>query len=324
MEKLKSVFKIISLLIIMLIGIGIFTNYNSVVSAQNNKTVKFGYVEWPGVTVKTHVAKTITEYLGYETEMTSGMKPTILKGLDIKDLDIFLGLWLPQMDNDFKPYKEKGSIEIVRVNLEDVVWRTGVPEYVWEAGIKSHEDLAEHADKFDHKWYGLEPGSSGNTIMQEAIKNNIYDLGDWKVVTSSEASMMAAVEKHINKNEWIAWSAWKPHWMNIKYDIKYLDDPEHIWAEEGTDKRVLTVTRDNFKKDMPNYYNFLKQFKITSPIQSEWILEYGKNNKPAEEVAKEWIANNLDIVNQWVFGVKSVDGRMARKVIAEKVEKNNN
>lgn len=317
MKKLKFL-----TVLMVLILVGTFIVFNSGVSyAQDNqKTVRFGYVQWPGVTVKTHVVKTITEYLGYETEMTSGMKPTILRGLDMKDLDVFLGLWLPQMNNDFEPYQEKGSIKIIRVNLEEVVWTTGVPEYVWEAGVKSHEDLAEYAEKFDFKWYGLEPGSSGNAIMSEAIENNIYNLDNWEVVNSSAAAMMASVDKHISNKEWIAWSAWKPHWMNIEYDVRYLKDPEHIWSEEGTNKRVLTITRAGFEEDMPNYTKFLQQFKVTSPIQSKWILEYGKKDRPADEVAEEWIANNLGIVNQWVLGVKSVDGRMARKVIAEKVE----
>lgn len=323
MKKLSYFSKItILLLVFLLVVTGLSFHLNSVKAQDSSTTVRFGYVEWPGVTVKTHVAKTITEYLGYNTEMSSGMKPTVLKGLGTKDLDVFLGLWLPQMSNDFEPYQEKGTIEKVRVNLEDVVWRTGVPEYVWEAGIRSHEDLAEHADKFEHKWYGLEAGSSGNDIMQEAIENDIYDLGDWEVITSSEAGMMSAVERHVRREEWIAFSAWRPHWMNIEYDIKYLEDPEYIWAEEGTNKRVLTVTREDFEEDMPNYYKFLSQFKVPGPIQDKWILEYGKNERPADEVAEEWIADNLDIVNQWVFGVQSVDGRMARKVIAEKVEKN--
>lgn len=322
MKKLNA-FKITTYLMVFLLLGGLFVFTSDITHAQDNQdTIRFGYVEWPGVTVKTHVVKTITEYLGYDTEMVSGMKPTILRGLDIEDIDVFLGLWLPQMENDFAQYREKESIDIVRVNLEEVVWRTAVPEYVWEAGVKSHEDLAEHSDKFDSKWYGLEPGSSGNTIMQEAIENNVYNLEDWEVVTSSAAGMMTAVDSHINNEEWIAWSAWKPHWMNIEYDIKYLEDPEHLWTEEGTNKRVLTVTRAGFDKDMPNYTKFLKQFKVTSPIQSKWILEYGKKDRPADEVAKEWIANNLDIVNQWVFGVQSTDGRMARTVIAEKVAEN--
>ncbi|PUU86913.1 MAG: glycine betaine/proline transport system substrate-binding protein, partial [Halanaerobium sp.] len=48
-----------------------------------------------------------------------------------------------------------------------------------------------------------------------------------------------------------------------------------------------------------------------------WIDEYQNKERDPEAIAEEWIANNLDIVNQWVFGVESTDGRMGRKVIAE-------
>jgi len=38
-----------------------------------------------------------------------------------------------------------------------------------------------------------------------------------------------------------------------------------------------------------------------------------------EEVAEQWIADNPEVVYQWVYGMESKDGRMARKVIAEKI-----
>lgn len=289
------------------------------VKAAEKPTISFGYVAWPGVTVKTHVMKNIAEYLGYEVEITMGMKALVFKGMEAGDVDVFLELWLPQMKNDFKPYQEEGTIKIVRANVEELVWKTAVPEYVWEAGVKSHADLNEYAEEFDYKWYGLEAGSSGNAIIQDAIENNTYNLGEWEVVTSGEAAMLSSVKRHVNNKEWIAFSAWKPHWMNSMFDLKYLEDPEHIWGDPDEEKAVYTTVRSGFEEERPNFYKMLEQFKINAPIQSQWILEYGQKDRPADEVAKEWIANNQEIVNQWLFGVKSVDGRMARKVIDEKL-----
>ena len=311
--------KLVSILLVLFVGVSM-VGFGVVQAARfeeaTDKTVNFGYVQWPGVTVKTHVAKKIAEYLGYETKMTSGSQAIMFKGMDTGDLDVFLGNWMPTMKIHFDKYKKKGAVENVRVNLWDVVYKTAVPKYVWEAGIKSFEDLNEHADKFDKTVYGLEPGNEGNLIIKKAIKNNTYNLKDWNLKSSSTAGMLSAVKRATQKKEWIAFNGWKPHYMNVMFDLKYLKDPEGIWA---SGERVLSVARTGYKKENPNFYHFLKQFKVTAPIQNHWIDSYKRKGKSPETVAEEWIADNLGIVNQWVYGCRTVDGKMARKAIKQKV-----
>jgi glycine betaine/proline transport system substrate-binding protein len=304
--------KLISTLLIVLLGFGIFAAVPQV--AAQDDTINFGYVQWPGVTVKTHVAAKIAEYLGYETEMTAASQAIIFKSLETEDLDVFLGNWLPTMQMHFNEYQEKGVVHNVRVNLEDVVYQTAVPEYVYEAGVQSLADLNEHAEKFDSKIYGIEPGNDGNIIIQDAIDNNTYNLGDWTLQASSTAGMLSSVQRAVNNKEWIAFNGWKPHYMNVMFDLKYLEDPEGIWGENDS---VYTVARNGYQDENPNFYKFLEQFTVTAPIQNQWVDEYQNKDRDPEAVAEEWIANNLDVVNQWVFGVKSTDGRMGRKVIAE-------
>ena len=308
--------KLISTMLIVLLGFGIFAAVPQVKAADD--TINFGYVQWPGVTAKTHVAAKVAEYLGYETKMTAASQAIIFKSLETEDLDVFLGNWLPTMKMHFNEYEEKGAVHNVRVNLEDVVYQTAVPEYVYEAGVKSLADLNEYADKFDSKIYGIEPGNDGNIIIQDAIDNNTYNLGDWTLQASSTAGMLSSVQRAVNNEEWIAFNGWKPHYMNVLFDLKYLEDPEGIWGENDS---VYTVARNGYQDENPNFYKFLEQFKVPAPIQNDWINEYQNNDRDPEEVAEEWIANNLDIVNQWVFGVKTTDGRMARKAIAEIVNK---
>src|SRR6056297_1477611 len=306
--------KLVSTLLIVLLGFGLFAAVPQV--AAQDDTIDFGYVQWPGVTIKTHVAAKIADYLGYETKMTSGSQAIVFKGMDTGDLDVFLGNWLPTMKMHFDKYEEKGSVHNVRVNLFDVVYRTAVPEYVYEAGVKSLADLNEHADKFNSKIYGIEPGNEGNIIIQDAIKNNNYNLKDWKLQSSSTAGMLTSVKRAVNNEEWIAFNGWKPHYMNVMFDLRYLEDPEGIWGEG---ERVYTVARNGYQDENPNFYKFLEQFKVTSPIQNQWIDSYKRQGKDPEVVAEEWIANNLKVVNQWVYGVETADGRMARKAIKEQI-----
>jgi len=318
-RKKKIVVGSLLLLILLVFALGVETLYAQAPKDITNK-VRFGYVEWPGVTVKTAVAKKILEYLGYEVESNPYMVPVLYKGLSTKDLDIFLGAWLPTMKLYLEPYFKEGSIVPVTTNLNETIYTLAVPKYVWDAGIHSEEDLHKYADKFGRRIIGIEPGNEGNQIMINAIKDNTYNLAKWELVECSTVAMLAGVKKAIKNKDWIVFLGWSPHWMNMVFDIKYLEDPLEIWGPPGTEI-VKTITRTGFKEDMPNVYKFLEQFKVTPEIQNEWIYEYGFNKKHQDEIAKKWIENNLRVVDLWVYGVKSITGERARDAIRDAIKK---
>jgi glycine betaine/proline transport system substrate-binding protein len=281
--------------------------------AVAKEKIRFGYVNWPGVTVKTHVANEILQYLGYETDMKMLSVPVVFKGLVTKDLDLFMGAWLPTMMSIVEKYFNNGTIVSVAVNLDETIYTLAVPKYAWDAGVKSHADLNKFADRFDSKIIGIEPGNDGNKLVLDMIKNNTYHLRKWELVEGSAEAMMIAVGSAFKQKQWVVWLGWSPHWMNMAYGIKYLKDPEHVWGSEP--EIVRTVARAGLDKDNPNVYRLFSQFHVTPEIQNNWINQYSREKRKPEQVAKEWIRNNLGIVDQWVYGVTSVDGERARDAI---------
>jgi glycine betaine/proline transport system substrate-binding protein len=277
--------------------------------------IRFGYVNWPGVTAKTHVAATILNSLGYETEMKMLSIPVVLRGLANKDLDLFLGAWLPTMKSMTEKYFNDGSIVTVTVNLDETIYTLAVPKAAWEAGVKSHADLHNFGDRFGKKIIGIEPGNDGNQIVLNMIRDNTYNLKDWKLIEGSAEAMMIAVGAAIKKKEWVVWLGWSPHWMNLVYDVKYLKDPLKLWGAEP--EIVKTIGRSGLDKDQPNVFKLFQQFRVTPDIQNDWITKYSKEKQKPEDVAKNWIKGNMGVVDQWVYGVTSVDGRRARDAIRE-------
>ena len=275
--------------------------------------IRFGYVDWPGVTVKTTVASKILEFLGYDTDMKSLAVPVVFKGISSGDLDVFLGGWLPTMKSIAEKYFKDGSIVPVTINLDETIYTLAVPKYAWDAGCKSHADLAKFADKFDKKIVGIEPGNDGNQIVLDMINNNTYGLKGWKLIEASTEAMMIAVGAAFKREEWVCWLGWSPHWMNLAYDVKYLEDPEHLW---GSDPEVVkTLARSGFEKENPNPYLFFRQLRVTPEIQGYWIDQYSRQKKNAEAVALDWIKGNLGIVDQWVYGVTAADGSRGRDAL---------
>jgi glycine betaine/proline transport system substrate-binding protein len=277
--------------------------------------VRFGSVNWPGVTVKTEVVSQVLQALGYETEINQLQVPAIFKALSMDQLDVFMGCWLPTMDNYVKPYLEKNQIKLLATNLSKTEYRNAVPAYVWEAGVKSLADLdkPEFREKFDRNGdgtpeiYGIEPGNDGNKLIIDAIEADTYGLGDWDMIPSSTAGMLSQVKKAAKDKEWIVFLGWEPHWMNLEWELKYLDDPQQIWGAPGA-THVDTATRAGLEDDSPNLAAFLKQVVIEADWQSKWIMGYTYEGNEPEDVARVWIGNNLDKVGQWLQGVTTRDG----------------
>jgi len=284
------------------------------VSGFAKPVIKFGVPAWPGVTVKTEVADQILQTMGYKVEQSVLSAPAIFESLRTNNLDAYLAGWSPQEDTMIDPLKEKGEIELLGMNLEEGRISLCVPTYVWESGVKSFADLDKNAEKFDYKIYNLQPGTGMNTSMTEIIANDVAGLGDWTQVESSTPAMLATVKAQMRQNKWITFGCWKPHWMNVILDIKYLE------GVPGTEKFVsesvvYTIVRKGLKRDYPEVYKFLDRIKVNSEIQSKWIYEFGYKKRKPEDVAKEWIGNNLYIVEEWLKGVKTLTGEPAAEAL---------
>ena len=284
------------------------------VAAADAPTVRFGVPTWPGVTVKSEIAAQLLQTMGYETTQTNASPSFALNSLKTDDLDIYLGGWMPTEKHMIDPLVEEGAAEVLATNISDAIMGIAVPQYVWDAGVRTEADLAEHAAKFDRKIYGIEAGSGFNDSIQQAIDNDRHGLGDWKLVPSSTSAMLSQVGRSIDRDEWIVFLGWEPHWMNATYDIKYL---ESVGEPKIADTRsdVLTVANPKLVANHPEVAQFFRQYQVHKDAQSKWVLEYSYNERPQSEVAAEWIGNNLDTVGKWLEGVETRQGKPAIEAV---------
>ena len=272
--------------------------------AASADTVTLGTQSWQGVTIKTEVAAQILNHIGYTTETFQGNSSLIIASAKKGQVHVLLGNWLPSMEPAVKSAIKSGKVEKLTVNLPEARQGLAVPDYVWNAGVHSIADLAQHGDRFDRTVYGIGSGSRNNQIINEAISANMYGLKGWKLVPSSTAGMLSEVEKATRDKDWIVFNGWKPHWMDIKYDFEFLDDPKKMWGERS---EVWTLANSDFVKANPNAARFFRQFVLPAKTQSRWIYEYSYKDRDKAEVANEWILGHLDLVATWLDGVRSAD-----------------
>ena len=273
---------------------------------EADETVNFGTVDWPEAVAKTNVASTIVDALGYQTDVQELGVPTVFQGLDTGDLDVFVEAWFPTMQTNFD---EVQDVESVTTNLEEATFSIAVNREACEAGVTLHEDLAQFADRFEEGGtptiYGLEPGNDGNQVVLDMIENDQYNLGDWELIESSTNGMLSEVDRRLGDGEWVAWTGWEPHWMNNRYEMCLLEDPEEAW---GGPSHVETLVNNEFPEQFPELYTFFEQMVVTPEIQRELIDGIDNSGLSPEEFALQWLRENPQITDNWLAGIEATDG----------------
>lgn len=327
MKKNRSTITILCLLLTISIFtlVGCSTQSNKATKTKNQeKTTKttepiiLAESNWPGIRAKNAISEYVLEKIGYQIESKSVADAVAHKSIASGDLDIHLGSWMPSLRETRK--KIEDEVDLVTTNMDQGLYTMAVPKYVWEAGVKSYADLDKYATKFNHKMYVGPTGWASEKTMSKAIKNDIYNLGDWETKNSTQGALMAQIKKSINKKDWILFIGWKPHWINYMFDLKYLKDPENLW--ESPESRVDTLARQGLKKNRPQIYKFFTQFKIGAEPCNEWIYKIGREQKKPHQVAQTWVAENISTVEKWLTGVKAKNGKPAIKVLKEKLDVN--
>jgi glycine betaine/proline transport system substrate-binding protein len=277
------------------------------------KKVRFADVGWTDIQVTTGVATNILEALGYEPEVVTLTVPVTYASLKSKDIDVFLGNWMPSMTADIKAYLDDKSVEQIGTNLENAGYGLVVPQYVADAGVKSLADLGKNKDKFGGKIYGIEAGNDGNRIISEMIAKAENNLAGFELVESSEAGMLTQAEKAMKKNEWIIFLGWTPHPVMGEMKIAYLDGMGDSGFGAAT---VLTNVRAGYTAECPNVGQLLKNLKFNLAMEGAMMDPVLKSQADPKVVAKDWLKANQDATKAWLAGVKTFDGKDGAAAVA--------
>lgn len=273
-------------------------------------TVTFGTPPWPGLTVKTEITEQLLNALGYQTQVKKLGVPFIYRDLSSDKIDAYLGGWMPTEKQMLDPLLAKDAVVNLGSNLDGAVLGLAVPDYVWKSGIHSVKDLTEHADRFDNTIYGIESGSEINNSLSTAIEDNDEAMGEFRLVASSTAVMLTQVGRAIAHQKPIVFMGWRPHWMNIEFDLRYLKGRQGSSVAQ-IKSRVLTIVSNDLANNQPNVTRLLDQVHIDTQTQSQWIDDYSHKKGDLKQVASRWLTNHPEIVDTWLEGVTTSEGESA-------------
>lgn len=271
-------------------------------------TVRFSDVGWTDITATTATATVLLKALGYETDVKVLSVPVTYSSLKNKDIDVFLGNWMPTMEADIAPYREDKSVETFGPNLTGAKYTLATNAKGAELGIKDFKDIATHSEALQGKIYGIEPGNDGNRLILDMLANDTFGLKSFEVVESSEQGMLAQVARADRAGEPIVFLGWEPHPMNANFDITYLSGGDDVFGPNFGGAEIFTNVRAGYTDECPNVGTFVKNLKFSLPMENEIMGSILNDGKEAEAAATEWLKNNPDAVGPWLQGVTTKDG----------------
>ncbi len=260
-------------------------------TAEKEKTIRVGIVNWTDSIAMTNIVRVVLEEeLGYTVETTSADIAVIFSSIAQKDYDLYVDAWLPVTH---KTYMEEYGEDLVKISKTFEGARIGlvVPEYV---DIDSINELNTHKEKFNGEIIGIDTGAGIMKTTNKAIEE--YNL-DLDLKASSGPVMTATLKGAIENDKWVVVTGWKPHWKFARWDLKFLEDPKKLYGEI---ENTWAIAHTDFRDDFPDVTKFLENFKLTDKQLGGMMGKMNESDKEPYEVAKEWVAEHQEAVQEWL------------------------
>ena len=269
-------------------------------SSSQNKELKLGNIGWDENVAVGYLTKVLLEdELGYEkVELRTLDVGPLYEGVGNGDLDAFQDVWLPA-HNDYVAGVEDNA-ELLGTWFQGTTkYGIAVPSYM---NISSLEELND--TKVD-LILGIERGAVSMTKIPEEVMP-AYGLKQ-KLVEAPTEGMLSEVERLYNDREEFAFIAWSPHWMNQRYDIRYLDDPKDAFEEVDNTVDLSTIVNADLKEDEPVAYAFMAALTLDEEQINAMEDEVNTASGPQTGVSN-WLENNRDVVQPWIDAANDAYG----------------
>jgi len=271
-------------------------------------SITFSDVGWTDITATTAATTVVLEALGYETDIKVLSVPVTYISMAEGDIDIFLGNWMPTMEGDIAPYREAGTVDTVRANLEGAKYTLAVNKAAADMGIATFADIAANADALEGKIYGIEPGNDGNRLIMDMIADGAFGLDGFEVIESSEQGMLAQVDRASGRDEPIVFLGWEPHPMNANFEMSYLEGGDDWFGPNLGGATVFTNTAAGYVDSCPNVGALLNNLEFSLAMENEIMGAILNDGEDPADAASAWLSANPDAFMAWLDGVTTKDG----------------
>jgi glycine betaine/proline transport system substrate-binding protein len=248
-----------------------------------------GWTENTAIAALTKVL--LEEELGYEqVNIKTSDLDSVYDSVAEGDMDAFQDVWLPNQRDLLSSVED--DVEQLGYSYQGQTEQgIAVPSYMNTTSVEQLND--SEADLI----LGIEPGSVVMGVIYDEVMPT-YGLRQ-KLVEASTEGMLAEVERLYNDREEFGLVAWSPHWMNQRYDLRYLEDPEDAFGELNDPARITTIVNKNLPENEPAAYAFMDALTFDEEQLNDLESTIEEAGDPLEG-ARQWAQDNRDVWQPWV------------------------
>jgi glycine betaine/proline transport system substrate-binding protein len=285
------------LLLVLVVG-ALATGCSGLGAVSGGKQLTLGYIDWDeNVAVSTLTKVLLEEKLGYKVELQrsdEAVLKQVYTGVAGGELDAFQDVWIPNQ----KEYLSEVEDEVEHLDP----WFEGKTEQ--GIAVPYYMDVRSLA-KLDHAGTdmlnGIEPGSAVMPQLEDKVIPG-YNL-DMKLVESSTSAMLSELDKAYKMREPIVFFGWSPHWMNTRYDIRYLKDPSDLQGLFNDSAEISSIVNENLSEDDPAAYELIKSISLSKDEVNQMEADINEAGDP-EAGVKAWLEDNRSVVQPWTDAAK--------------------
>ncbi len=297
-------------------------------NALAQEKVRISDLNWNGAKAIGYVIKAVIEGpLGGEAEVVKGLsdQAIVAEGMDKGDgsVDVYTDMWMPNQQAIWDRYIVEAK-SVAHNSPYKGTQGMFIPAYMSDQ-ISSMQDLKkpEIAAMFDKDNNGKGEYWAGDASWKSTkmwqVKFKDYGLTDlWEPEIVSDATFKAQLKAAYAEEKPILFYYWTPEWLHAAYDLVSLDEPAHTegcvdlkldeedWLEASTfnckhaDAEIFVAHSRSLESRNPAAAKFLSQIQLDPAVVNDWILRIGRDGEDPQDVAEEWVADNMDTVNSWI------------------------
>ncbi|MFD6950262.1 glycine/betaine ABC transporter substrate-binding protein [Nocardiopsis sp. TSRI0078] len=263
---------------------------------EDAKAINIALIAWEEGIATTHMWEAILEEKGYDVTITDVDVAPMYQGAANGDVDLFLDTWLPTTHADY--WEDYGDqLEDLGSWYDNAKLTITVPSYMED--VNSIPDLADHVEELDGRVVGIDPGAGLTRVTKEEALPGYGLDGDFELVESSTAAMLAELDSAIAEEEPIVVTLWRPHPAYAKHDLKDLEDPEGLMGEAES---IHAVGREGFTEDYPDLSGWLEGFEMTdeelATLEALTVSDDSEYKDDPKEGARVWLADNPEFLER--------------------------
>ena len=285
------------LLLVLVVGT-LATGCSGLGAVSGGQQLTLGYIDWDeNVAVSTLTKVLLEEKLGYKVELQrsdEAVLKQVYTGVAGGELDAFQDVWIPNQ----KEYLSEVEDDVEHLDP----WFEGKTEQ--GIAVPYYMDVRSLA-KLDHAGTdmlnGIEPGSAVMPQLEDQVIPG-YHL-DMKLVESSTSAMLSELDKAYKMREPIVFFGWSPHWMNTRYDIRYLKDPRDLQGDFNDSAEISSIVNENLSEDDPAAYELIKSISLSKEQVNQMESDINETGDP-EAGVKAWLEDNRSVVQPWIDTAK--------------------